>query len=313
MKKTAFVFPDQGTQFVGMGKDMYNNFPEARKVFEIASEKLHMDMAKLCFESSEHELLQTQNQQPAIHTVEIAILRVIEKYNIAPFVTAGFSLGEYGALVCAHSIDFQDSVQLVQKRGVLMQNALPEGIGKMLSISGLSSDTVMNIVQECSKIALIECSNFNCPGQIIVSGYKEAVEAAQVMANKLGAKSTSFLKVSGPFHTSLLRECGNKLRKELDKIQINQPSINFIPNVTAKQYLPEDDLLNLLDLHVSKAVLWEDSIRTMMDLGVHTFLEIGPTGSLSKFNQRTIDVQNYHADIFHIQDLQGLENFLKVM
>lgn len=181
----------------------------------------------------------------------------------------------------------------------------------MLAISGLSKDIVCEIVAKCSEIALIECSNFNCPGQIIVSGYKEAVVAAKDMADSLGAISTAFLKVSGPFHTSLLTDCGKKLRLELDKVQITPPKVAFIPNVTAKLYKPSDDLRTLLDLHVSKAVLWENTIETMLAMGVDTFLEIGPTGSLSKFIRRTLLHHNYQANTFHIQDIKGLEAFLK--
>lgn len=310
MGKMAFVFPGQGTQYVGMGQNIYNNYPEAREVFYKANEIMGMDIKKLCFEGPEEEIIKTENQQPTIHTTEIALLRVVEKYGIKPDIVAGFSLGEYAALVCAKSLKFEDTVSLVNKRGNYMQNTVPIGVGKMVAISGLDREKIFEIVKESSDKGTIECSNFNCPGQIIVSGYTAAVEKAADLAKESGARGVTFLKVSAPFHTSLLEEAGKKLRVELEKIEVESPKTDFITNVTAKLVNDDDNIRELLELHVSKAVLWEDTIDEMVKLGVDTFVEIGPSGSLTKFNKRTVKKHGIEAKYFHIQDTDGLEKFL---
>ena len=307
--KIAFTFPGQGTQFVGMGKDIYNNFAEARAVYEQANEIMKLNISDLCFNGPDSELVKTENQQPTIHTTEIAILRSLEKLGVKPDITAGFSLGEYAALVCTGALKFEDSVKLVKKRGIFMQTSVPLGIGKMIAISGLEKSKVFEIVEEASKVDTIECSNFNCPGQIIVSGYNAAVDKAADLANKAGARKVTYLKVSVPFHTSLLVESGKRLREELDLIKVEKPKYDFITNVTGKLVNKDDDIRELLELHVSKAVLWEDTIDEMVSNDVDIYVELGPSGSLTRFNKKTLEKHGKEALCFHIQDSEGIKRF----
>ena len=217
MSKLAFVFPGQGTHYVGMGMELADRYPEASAVFEQANEVMGMDIRRLCREGPESELVKTENSQPTIHTTALALLKVVEKYGFQADVTAGFSLGEYAALVYAGVFRFEDTVKLVKQRGMFMQNAVPQGVGKMCWITGLSRETVQQIVDESQDQGLIECSNFNCPNQIIVAGLAAAVEKAAALAEAKGAQTT-FLKVSGPFHTSLLKGAGQQLHELLKNV-----------------------------------------------------------------------------------------------
>ena len=190
MSKIAFVFPGQGTHYVGMGMELADRYPEASAVYEQANEVMGMDIRRLCREGPESELVKTENSQPTIHTTALALLKVVEKYGFQADVTAGFSLGEYAALVYAGVFRFEDTVKLVKQRGMFMQNAVPQGVGKMCWITGLSRETVQQIVEESGDQGLIECSNFNCPNQIIVAGYAAAVEKAAALAEAKGAQTT---------------------------------------------------------------------------------------------------------------------------
>ena len=303
MSKLAFVFPGQGTHYVGMGMELADRYPEASAVFEQANEVMGMDIRRLCREGPESELVKTENSQPTIHTTALALLKVVEKYGFQADVTAGFSLGEYAALVYAGVFRFEDTVKLVKQRGMFMQNAVPQGVGKMCWITGLSRETVQQIVDESQDQGLIECSNFNCPNQIIVAGLAAAVEKAAALAEAKGAQTT-FLKVSGPFHTSLLKGAGQQLHELLK---------NVLSNVTAKYFTEKDDIRQLLDEHVSKAVLWEDSVNTMLDDGVDTFIEIGPKHLLTTFNQKTAESRGIPACCLNVENVETLENFLRVM
>jgi len=222
MSKIAFVFPGQGTHYVGMGMELADRYPEASAVFDRANEVMGMDIRRLCREGPESELVKTENSQPTIHTTALAILKVVEKYGFSATVTAGFSLGEYAALVYAGVFQFEDTVKLVKQRGIFMQNAVPQGLGKMCWLTGLSREVVQQIVEESKDLGLIECSNFNCPNQIIVAGYAAAVEKAAALATARGATAATFLKVSGPFHTSLLKGAGQQLHDLLKTVPMGK-------------------------------------------------------------------------------------------
>ena len=312
MSKIAFVFPGQGTHYVGMGMELADRYPEASAVFEQANEVMGMDIRRLCREGPESELVKTENSQPTIHTTALALLKVVEKYGFQADVTAGFSLGEYAALVYAGVFRFEDTVKLVKQRGMFMQNAVPQGVGKMCWITGLSRETVQEIVDESQDQGLIECSNFNCPNQIIVAGLAAAVEKAAALAEAKGAQTT-FLKVSGPFHTSLLKGAGQQLHELLKNVPMAAMTKKVVSNVTAKYFTEKDDIRQLLDEHVSKAVLWEDSVNTMLDDGVDTFIEIGPKHLLTTFNQKTAVSRGIPACCLNVENVETLENFLRVM
>lgn len=312
MSKIAFVFPGQGTHYVGMGMELADRYPEASAVFDRANEVMGMDIRRLCREGPESELVKTENSQPTIHTTALAILKVVEKYGFSANVTAGFSLGEYAALVYAGVFRFEDTVKLVKQRGMFMQNAVPQGVGKMCWLTGLDRQTVQQIVDESKDMGLIECSNFNCPNQIIVAGYAAAVEKAAALAEAKGAQTT-FLKVSGPFHTSLLKGAGQQLYDLLGTVPMAKPMKKVVSNVTAKYFTESDDIRQLLNEHVYKAVLWEDSVNTMLDDGVDTFIEIGPKHLLTTFNQKTAEFRGIKARCLNVENVETLENFLREM
>lgn len=313
MSKLAFVFPGQGTHYVGMGMELADRYPAAAAVFDQANAVLGLDIRRLCREGPEAELLKTENAQPAIHTTTLALLQVVQAHGIAADVTAGFSLGEYAALVYAGVFRFEDSVRLVRQRGLLMQNAVPQGVGKMCWITGLDRPTVQQIVERAADLGLIECSNFNCPNQIIVAGYATAVEKAAQLALRQGATATTFLNVSGPFHTSLLKDAGQQLHELLRTVTMAKPGKQVVSNVTANYLAETDDIRQLLDQHVYQPVRWEDSVNTMLDDGVDTFVEIGPKHLLSTFNQATADYRGLKVRCLHVENVETLETLLRTL
>ncbi|MGI6378043.1 ACP S-malonyltransferase [bacterium] len=312
MKKIAFVFPGQGTQYVGMGADFYKNEKKAQEVYLEAERLSGQPIRKLCFQGPEESLLSTIIQQPTIHTTEVALLRSLQAREIYPDVCAGFSLGEYAALVCAGIMDFQDSLNLVIKRGPLIQAEVAVGVGKMALIIGLDKTKVMDIVEEAQKEALVEISNYNSPKQLIISGYKVAVDKAIDLAFKAGATKIFPLKVSAPFHTSLLKNAGTNLAKELKDVQLKPPVCTFIPNVTAKS-LSNEDVKDLLDKHIWYPVRWEESVSEMLKQGVELIVEVGPGRSLSRYNQEIIESLNGKAQTFSVQNYEDILELEKII
>lgn len=295
--KVAFIFPGQGAQYIGMGKDLYENYPKCREVFQEASYASGFDMAKLCFEGPEEKLNSTEFTQPAILTVSIAALKLLEEEGIKPDIVAGLSLGEYSALVTAGAIKFKDAVALVKKRGRFMQDAVPNGIGGMAAVLKLDEKQIYEVCEIAKEKGIVEPANFNCPGQIVIAGEMEALSYACEIAKEKGALRTVMLPVSGPFHSSMLKGAADKLYEELQNLEISKPNVPVITNVTG-EYMNEDSIRETLRLQVMTSVKWEHSIRKMIEEGVESFIEIGPGKTLSSFVKkidRKLETINYGA------------------
>ncbi|QIB26230.1 ACP S-malonyltransferase [Caloranaerobacter azorensis] len=313
MNKIAFIFPGQGAQYVGMGMDIVENYRAAAEVFDIANESLGFDLKRLCFEGPNEELIKTENTQPAILTTSIAILKVIDELGLKAEITAGLSLGEYSSLVYSGAFKFEEAVKLVKVRGKLMQETVPFGVGTMAAIIGLERDVVEEVVRESSDVGVVECANYNCPGQIVISGEVKAVEKACDIAKEKGAKKALKLSVSAPFHSSLLRPAGDKLNEELKKVSIAEMKTKVVSNVTAKIIENESEIRELLSKQVFMPVLWQDSIEFMIKYGIDTFIEIGPGKSLSSFVKKTakkLGVKVTTINVENMTTLSKLKEFL---
>ncbi len=309
MMKLAIVFPGQGAQYAGMGKDLSENFSIAEEVFDTANRVLGYDIKKLCFEGPEDELIKTEITQPAILTMSIAAYKVLESKGVKPDVTAGLSLGEYCSLVVSGSLDFKDAVKLVSKRGKYMQDTVPQGMGGMAAVIGLDRATVEHICKEAADTGVVEPANINCPGQIVISGELKAINRASLLAKEKGAKRVINLSVSAPFHCSLLKPAGEKLSTDLEGVEFKHLSVPVITNVTGEYIKDECEIRDLLIRQVSNPVLWEDSIRLMLKDGVDTFIEVGPGRALSGFIKK-IDKD---VSIFNVENMNTLDNTLEAL
>ncbi len=312
MNRVAFIFPGQGAQYVGMGKDFFDNFPIVKTVFEEVSDEINIDMKKLCFEGPENELVKTENTQPAILATSIAILRVLEEEGISCDITAGLSLGEYASLVKSNVFSFKDAIKLVQKRGKYMQNEVPIGVGTMAAILGLDREQLKLCIENSKRHGIVEAANYNCPGQIVISGEIKAVEATVKRAKEVGAKKAVLLPVSAPFHCSLLKGAGEKLQKDLEKLNINEPEIPVVTNVSAKVLSSKLEVIPSLVNQVSKSILWEDSISLMIDEGVRTFIEIGPGKILSSLVKRIAENKETEVNIYNVENMDNFEQLTNV-
>ncbi len=283
--KLAFVFPGQGSQYVGMGKWVYDNFDEARATFDEASGYLGFDVADLCFNGPKSELNRTFRTQPCILTASIATLRVLVKNGLSPLVVAGHSLGEYSALVSAGVIKFSDAVRLTEKRGRFMQDAVPEGKGLMAAILGLGREEVDEI---CLSVAsgYVSPANYNSPGQIVIAGEKEAVEEAICIAKESGARRAIPIAVSAPSHCALMIEASKRLVVELEKINFTPPVIPIVNNADAMFLNTTGSIKASLIKQLDSPLLWEDSIRNILESGIDTFIEVGPGKILSGLIKR---------------------------
>lgn len=301
--KTAFLFSGQGAQTIGMGKELCENFAVASDTFDAASAAIGIDMKAMIFDGDSETLMITENTQPAILTMSIAAYRVVESMGFRPDVVAGLSLGEYSAHVAAKSMDFEDAVRLVKKRGKYMQEEVPVGVGAMAAILALDADAVYAICKDASAKGIVEPANFNCPGQITVAGEKDAVAYACELAKERGAKRAVMLPVSAPFHCSMLKGAGEKLEKELNNVPVSDLAVPLITNVTADYVKSKDEIKDLLVRQVSSSVLFEKSLRRMLADGVDTFVEIGPGKTLCGFVKKITK----DANVYHVEDMQSLQ------
>lgn len=306
MSKIAFVFPGQGAQYIGMGKDFYENIPVCREVFLEAEAAAGFSVKDLCFTENE-QLNITEYTQIAMLTVEVALLRALEEKGIRADVTAGLSLGEYGALVAAGVLSAKDAFQVIRKRGILMQNAVPHG-GAMAAVLGFDGEKIKEICE--STAGIVSVANYNCPGQIVITGEEAAVDLACEAMKEAGAKKTVRLKVSGPFHSALLLEAGEKLLEELEKVTICDIKIPYLTNVTADYVKDKKDVKELLKQQIYSPVKWQQSVERMLADGVDTFIEIGPGKTLSGFLKK-IDRTVRSMNIDKLEDLDKVLEALK--
>ena len=309
MSAVAFIFPGQGAQYIGMGKDLYQNLPEAKEVFDSADRVMGFGLKRIIFEGPEERLAQTEVTQPAILTVSTAMLRQFEKHGIKPDMAAGLSLGEYSALIAAGSMDFEDAVALAQKRGRYMQSAVPLNTGTMAAIIGLDKESIEECCRRASHRGVVEPANYNCACQTAISGEREAVAVAVEIARDMGARRAVILPVSAPFHCSLLRPVEDKLERELEKILITDASFPVIANVTAMEETRSERIKRNLIKQVSNPVQWEESVRRMLALGADTFVEIGPGKTLSGFIKKI----DKGATVMNIENMETLEVALKAL
>ena len=281
MSKTAFLFPGQGAQKTGMGQDFYEKFPSAREIFDQASQWLSLDMKALCFEKNDRLNL-TEYTQAALVTTCLAMEKVVEEYGLCPDVTAGLSLGEYCAIAVSGGMSVQDAITTVRKRGILMEQAVPAGEGSMAAVMGLDADKIQAVLGGMKA----EIANYNCPGQIVITGPKAAVEEASVKLKEAGARRVLPLTVSGPFHSSMLQNAGKELEKELSKVEFSSLKIPYVTNVTAQYVTDFKETKDLLAKQISSSVRWQQSVEKMLKDGVDTFVEIGPGKTLTGFMKK---------------------------
>ena len=305
MRKTAFIFPGQGAQYVGMGQDFYKSFSVCRQVFDIASEASGLDIAKLCFEENE-QLNQTEYTQICMLAVEAAILKAVEQQGVASDVNAGLSLGEYGALAASGAMELDDAFRVVRRRGILMQEAVPSG-GAMAAVLALDAAVIEEVCQGINGIVSI--ANYNCPGQIVITGEEEAVEAACRELKAAGAKRTVRLKVSGPFNSPMLAGAGEKLGEVLAGVKLKEFATPYITNVTADYVTSTEEIKALLCRQVASGVRWQQSMERMLADGVDTFIEIGPGKTLSGFMRKI----NRDVKMMNIENVADFEKVTAAM
>ena len=299
MGKTAFIFPGQGAQVCGMGQDFYEQTKTGREIFDRASGLLGFSMPELCFEKNDR-LDITEYTQAAMVTTSVAMLRVMEEQGYRADVAAGLSLGEYCALAAAGVMSDEDAIRTVRERGILMQEAVPAGVGVMSAVLGMNAEEINAVVDP---IANVQVANYNCPGQIVISGLKEAVEEASEKLEEAGARRVIPLNVSGPFHSYLLEEAGRKLGGFLDQIEICRPQIPYVANVTAQYVTEAAEVKPLLIRQVSSSVRWQQSVEAMIADGVDRFVEIGPGKTLSGFVKKI----NRQVTVLNVERLEDLE------
>lgn len=311
MNKLAFVFPGQGAQAVGMGKDFCEQYEVAKKLFKEADEALGYSIKDMCFEGPAEDLKLTANTQPAILTMSVIANEILKEHGIQPDVVGGHSLGEYSALVAADVMDFQDAVLLVHKRGQFMQEAVPVGQGGMAAIIGLSDEVIVEACEKATKTAgEVQAVNFNCPGQTVIAGTTAGVEAAVEMLKEAGAKKAVILPVSAPFHSTLMKPAAVKLAAELDKVDIRDAKIPVVSNYTGKLEESAADIKANLVAQADHPVKWIDCVKTMQEFGADTFVEAGPGKTLCGFNRR-IDKSLTSMNVENIESLQKTLDYFK--
>lgn len=305
MSRSAFIYPGQGAQVCGMGQDFYEQTETGKKVFDLATEILGFSLPELCFEKNDR-LDITEYTQAAMVTTSIAMTKVLEENGVKPDVTAGLSLGEYCALYAAGVMSEKDAIATVRQRGILMQEAVPVGQGAMAAVLAMDASAIEEVIAD---IDGVQIANYNCPGQIVISGKKEAVETACEKLKEAGAKRTIMLNVSGPFHSKMLTGAGEKLGEVLASVEVHKPQIPYVANVTAAYVTEADEVKPLLTKQVSSSVRWQQSVETMLADGVDTFIEIGPGKTLAGF-MRKIDRS---AKVYNVEKLEDVQKVVEAL
>ena len=307
--KRAFLFPGQGAQFVGMGKDIYEKYEEAKKIYDKASEISGIDVRKICFEGPEEILNETENTQIAILTTSLAILEVLKNKEITADIATGLSLGEYAALIYSGIISFEDGIKLIKKRGYYMGNLLPKEEYLMAAVIGLES---LKIEEICKKLnsqgKFIVPANYNCNAQTVISGVKEAVEEAESLLKEAGAKRVILLKTSGPFHTSKLEKAKEAYERELENIEFKKGTCKVIKNIDGTFYSENDNIKNILAEHIVNPVRFDKAIKLMQEKGIEEYIEIGPGKALTGF----IKKDNKEAKTYNISSVESLEAYIGI-
>lgn len=307
MSKRAFIFPGQGSQYPGMGKDLADNFKVAAETFAEADDALGFKLSELCFSGPEEDLKLTTNTQPAILTASTAALRVLRaESGLLPDFLAGHSLGEFSALVASGALGFADAVRTVRLRGKFMQEAVPVGVGAMAAILSVEADVLAGICREAEQGEIVSPANFNSPGQIVIAGHASAVNRAIEIAKERGYRKAMLLPVSAPFHSALMVPAGERLREVLDTIELNDMQIPVVTNVEASANQDKSRIKGLLVTQVSAPVRWDESVRQMIKDGVTSFIEIGPGKVLSGLVKR-IDKE---VQTLNVEDAKGLQSLL---
>ena len=303
MSRIAFVFPGQGAQYIGMGREFYESSKSAKEVFELASEATGLDIPALCFEENDR-LNVTEYTQAAMLACEAAILRAVQEAGIVPEVNAGLSLGEYGALIASGALTMEEAFRVVRKRGIFMQGAVPVG-GAMAAVIGMDGEKIAGICEETDGIVTV--ANYNCPGQVVITGEEKAVDAAGAALKEAGARRVIPLNVSGPFHSPMLQKAGEQLGMVLEDVTVHDIAIPYVANVTAEYVTEKNQVKELLSRQVAASVCWQQSVENMLSQGVDTFLEIGPgktlTGFLKKIDRNAVGL--------HIEKPEDLEEILR--
>lgn len=309
MGKIAFVFPGQGAQVVGMGQNVYENSAVAKDVFEQASKAVDLDLKALCFEEN-NDINITEFTQVCLLTTSVAIMEELKTRGVKADVAAGLSLGEYCALVAAGSMNFVDAAKAVRKRGIFMQEEVPAGEGGMAAILGMDAAEIDKNIEEFDKV---QVANYNCPGQIVISGETEQVKQAADKLKEAGAKRAVLLNVSGPFHSSLLTGAGEKLEDVLKELTIEKPQIPYVANVDASYITEQADILPRLVNQVSHSVRWQQSVEKMVENGVDTFIEIGPGRTLAGFNKKIAKAIGKELTTYNVATMEDIDKVVEAL